>query len=223
MIEIIPAILATSDYEYSQKLEKIEESGVFEGGWVQVDFMDNQFVPNQTVDRDVLKKYPSNLHVEAHLMVSDPDEWIQELLDSGVERIIPHVEAIQNDEVLKKIKAGECEVGLAINPETDVATLTPYLHTIDVLLVMSVKPGFGGQEFIPQTVEKIEDLSRIREKSKLDFKIEVDGGVSEDWIQPLADIGVNGLVIGSHLVEGDIHENLEKIWEKYEQEVAPGT
>jgi ribulose-phosphate 3-epimerase len=215
MIEVIPAILATSDYEYSQKIEKIEESGAFTDGWIQVDFMDNLFVQNQTVDRDVLNKYPTNLHVEAHLMVVDPEEWIVELSNSGVERIITHIETIEDDSVLKKIKEEKIEVGLAINPETEVAKLTPYLHTIDVVLVMSVKPGFGGQEFIPETIEKIAEISHLRSKENLEFKVEVDGGVSEEWVAKLADAGCDRLIIGSHLVEGNINENLEKIKEKY--------
>ncbi len=215
MIEVIPAILATSDYEYSQKIEKIEESGAFTDGWIQVDFMDNLFVQNQTVDRDVLNKYPTNLHVEAHLMVVDPEDWIVELSNSGVERIIAHIETIEDDSVLKKIKEEKIEVGLAINPETEVAKLTPYLHTIDVVLVMSVKPGFGGQEFIPETIGKIAEISHLRSKENLEFKVEVDGGVSEEWVAKLADAGCDRLIIGSHLVEGNINENLEKIKEKY--------
>lgn len=215
MIEVIPAVLATSDYEYSQKVEKIEESGAFVEGWIQVDFMDNKFVQNQTVERDVLNKYPTNLHVEAHLMVIDPEEWIIELSNAGVERIIPHIETIEDDTVLKKIKEEKIEAGLAINPETAVAKLTPYLHTIDVVLVMSVKPGFGGQDFIPETIEKVKEVLRLRSENKLEFKIEVDGGVSKEWVEKLVKAGCDRLIIGSHLVEGNINENLEKIKEKY--------
>lgn len=218
MIQILPSILTSNNTEYGEKISQIEESGVFDDAWIHVDFMDNQFVANKSVEIDVLKLHPSNFHIEAHLMVAEAQDWAQELVENGVERIIFHVETIDGDELMKKVKAQDVEIGLALNPETPVASITPYLHTIDVVLVMSVKPGFGGQEFISETIEKIKEISELRSKENLEFQIEVDGGISAELIAKLERAGADRVIIGSKLLEGDIHENLETIWEKYEED-----
>ncbi len=217
MIQILPSVLAITDHEYQQKIEKIEASGEFEDGWLHVDFADNEFVPNQTVGTDVLKKFPTNLHVETHLMVKKPDEWIHELIESGVERIIIHLETLEDSKLLERIKRESVEVGLAVKLETPVAKLEPFVDTIDTVLVMTIHPGFSGQEFLEEGFEKIKEVSRLRSKSKKEFKIEVDGGVTAENIPELAKLGVDGVVMASHLLEGDIDENLEKIWEKFEE------
>lgn len=218
MIEILPSILTSNNTDYGERISQIEKSGVFDDAWIHIDFMDNQFVPNKSVEIDVLKLYPSNFHIEAHLMVVDAEDWAQELVESGVERIIFHVETIDDDELMKKIKAQDVEIGLAINLETPVAKLIPFMDTIDVVLVMAIKPGFSGQEFIPDAKEKIKEVSDLRSKENLDFRIEVDGGVTAENIAELERLGADGVTMASHLLEGDIHENLEKIWEKYEED-----
>ena len=155
MLSILPSVLATTDHDYQQTIERIEENGAFEDGWLHVDFADNEFVPNLTVGADVLKKFPTNLHVEAHLMVSNPEEWIHDLVEAGVERIILHIETIKDESLVKRIKDEGVQVGLAIKLETPVAKLHPFVNTIDVVLVMSIHPGFSGQEFLEEGIEKI--------------------------------------------------------------------
>jgi ribulose-phosphate 3-epimerase len=215
-MEILPSILTNDNTEYSQILQRIEESGDFEDGWIHVDFMDNKFVPNQSVDIDVLKQYPSNLHVEAHLMVQNPEEWVEELLICGVERIIIHIETLSDPEILKRIKKDKVEVGLAIKLDTPIAKLSPFMDTIDLVLVMSINPGFSGQEFIPVAKDRIKEILQLRTEDN-NFKVEVDGGVSAELAAELGHLGVDGVIMNSHLLKGDISENLEKIWEKYKE------
>lgn len=215
MIQIIPAILATTEQEYKEKLLKIEESESFQqDGWIQIDLMDNKFVQNQSIGVDVIAKYPTKLQREAQLMVEYPQSWIDDLLKSGIERIVFPVEDFPGiQETIDQIKNQGIQVGLSLNPETEVEKIEPFMSTIDLVLVMSVHPGFGGQEFIPESIDKIKEVSRLRSKDNLSFLIEVDGGVSEKVIPDLIKAGVDNLVIGSHLLEGNIDENIEKIWE----------
>lgn len=216
-MDILPSILTNDNTEYAKTLERIEESGAFDDGWLHVDFMDNKFVPNQSVDLEVLKQYPSNMHVEAHLMVQDPEEWIEELIICGVERIIIHIETLNDPEVLKRIKKEKIQVGLAIKLDTPIAKLVPFMDTIDLVLVMSINPGFSGQEFIVDAYKKIEEIDKFRSEKNLTFRVHVDGGVSPEIIHQLDLVHVDGVIMNSHLLKGDINENLEKVWEKFKE------
>lgn len=210
MVQIIPAILATTEEEYRQKLAKIEKSGVFEDGWVQIDLMDHKFVQNQSIGADLIAKYPTDLKREAQLMVEYPENWIDELVEVKVERIVfPYEDTQGIAERITHIKNHGIQVGLSINPKTPVEKLTAFVSTIDLVLVMSVEPGFGRQEFIPGSIQKVR---RIKELG-WPVKVEVDGGINEEVVNDLIKAGADNLVIGSHLIEGDIEENLENIWE----------
>ncbi len=211
MIQIIPAILATTEEEYRGKIDKVNVSASLEGGWIQIDLMDNKFVQNKSISPDIIGKYPTSLNIEAHLMVEYPENWIDELIKQKVKRIIFPVEDNEGvGERIKHIKSHGIDVGLSVNPETDITSLEPFADEIDLVLVMGVNPGFGGQEFIPETLEKI---TAIKKKGWL-IKIEVDGGINIDLIQDVVKVGVDSVVIGSYLFEGDLEENLEEIWEK---------
>lgn len=214
MVNIIPAILATDETTYKQKLDRIVESQLFNEGWVQIDLMDGKFVDNRSVGVEVISRYPTALKLEAQLMVEDPGVWIDDLGKTPVKRIVFPIEgkeAVQG--WIDTIKQYGLEAGLSANPQTAVKKLEPFVDTIDVVLVMSVHPGFGGQEFLPETIDKVTELARMRQKMGLNFLIEVDGGINDFVVKDLVRSGADNLVIGSHLIEGDIDENLEKIWE----------
>jgi len=214
MTQIIPAILATTEQDYKDKIQELENSDSFEGGWIQIDLMDNKFVQNQSIGPEVLAKYKTPFRREAQLMVEYPEGWIEELVKVRVERIVFPTEDAQGvEERINHIKNHNIGVGLSINPETRVEKIVPFMGTIDLVLVMGVNPGFGGQEFIPDTIEKVKELFQLRSENNLNFLIEVDGGVNLENIKSLVDAGVDNLVIGSYLFDGDITENLEKIWE----------
>lgn len=206
MVNIIPAILATSEEEYQSKLRKVESLSYMK--WVQIDLMDNKFVQNQSIGPEAIAKYHTNLKLEAQLMVEYPENWIDELIKVKVNRIVFPVEDNEGiEERIIHIKNHGIEVGLSINPETPVETVEPFIDTIDLVLIMSVNPGFGGQEFISGSVEKVR---RIKELG-WEVVIEVDGGVNEEVVKDLIDAGADNLVIGSHLLEGNLDENLKKI------------
>lgn len=210
MIEIIPAILATSEDQYKKDIEKASNAASLKGGWVHIDFADNQFVHNQTIDPLVTKKYPTTLKKEAHLMVSHPLEWIEKLNDAGFDRVIFHLEA--SDGIFKcieSVKNLRMQVGLAIKNDTPVEKLKPFVGKIDMVLVMGIEPGFQGQPFIHESFDK------IRQIKKKNWKVytAVDGSVKDENAKDLIEAGADRLVVGSFLLRGDIDENIEKIWE----------
>lgn len=205
-MKIVPAILATTEEEYKQKLQLIESSNLFD--WIQIDLMDNKFVQNKSVGIEVLVKYHTPLKREAQLMVEYPENWIDELIKVGVNRIVFPVEDIANlTEVIDHIKNHDLEVGLSLNPETPVEKVEGFLDRIETVLVMSVHPGFGGQSFILHSLQKIRELA----ERKGTFLIGVDGGINQEVIKSVDTAGADYAVIGSHLLKGDINENLEHI------------
>ncbi len=209
MIQIIPAILAKTPEEYQEDIEKLNNSNSLAEGWVHIDFMDNKFVPNQSIDIGVVKQFPTQLKKEAHLMVSRPLEWIENLKKGGFERVIFHFESKDDPgEVIKSVKHKGMEVGIAIKQETNLEQLLPLKDKIDQILVMGIIPGFQGQPFIPATIKKVKDLK----SRKWPVKISVDGSVRDTNAKDLVDAGVDQLVAGSFLLKGDIDKNAEKIW-----------
>jgi len=172
--------------------------------------MDNKFVPNLSIGLDVIKKYPPPFKMEAQLMVVDPRGWIDGLVELKVERIIFPIE-IDKDiaELINLIKDNNIEVGLSLNPDTDVKNLDSYLKLLDAVLLMAVNPGLEQQKFDKRTYQKI----KLIKQKLLKVKVGVDGGVSDANIRDLVDAGVDYLAIGSFLFKGDFDENLKKLWE----------
>jgi len=195
MIQIIPAIDVATEEEYRDTLKKIENSGVFKGGWVHVDVSDGVFTPWKTISPEVVKKHPTKLKIELHLMVENPKEIIDKLESVDLGRIITHIEV-------------EKSAHIAINPETPVSILDGL--QAESVLIMAIHPGKQGQEFIPETLEKIKQIR----KSHPNILIGVDGGVTPENAKLIIDAGADYLVVGSHLIEGNIDENLEAFWEK---------
>ena len=215
MVQIIPAILATTEEDYQKRIQQIEESGLFKNKWVHVDLMDNKFVQNKSIGPEIVAKYPINSNLEAHLMAQEPYVWVEELIRIGVKRVIIPAEIPfkEVDRILDMVQDTDIEVGLALNPETEVSRLEPYLDRIDVVLIMSVHPGFQGQEFIPESIEKIKEVLRLR-SGQIRFKIEFDGGISEENAKQVVDAGADYLVVGSGLFKYDNLENgLKRIQE----------
>lgn len=210
MVQIIPTLFSTTEEEYKARIAKLQSSDFLESGWVQLDLMDNKFVPNLSISLDIVKKYPLKYGIEAQLMVENPEEWIPGLLEIGVKRIIFPVEIEADfEKLISQIKNAGVAVGLSVNPETDLRKLEPYLEKIDAVLFMSVKPGLEGQEFSLNTFDKIKDVKR----KKPDLLVGVDGGIKDTNVKELVDAGADYLAIGSFLFKGDIDENVEKIWE----------
>lgn len=210
MVQIIPAVLATTEKQYLSDITKLEQTPTLKEGWVHIDFADNIFVQNLTIEPEIIQKFPTNLRKEAHLMVSHPREWVDKLIEAGFERIIFHIEAKDDiQDVIDYIKDKGLEVGLAINNETAIEKIEPFAGKIDIILVMTIVPGFQGQPFIPAALEKIKEI-----KSKgWNVKLGVDGHVNSKNAKEIMDAGVDFMVVGSYLLKGELDENLENLWE----------
>ncbi len=211
MIQIIPSVLSTLEEEYRRDITKYQRSQLLKEGWVHIDFMDNKFVPNQSIEPEIIAKYPIDLHKEAHIMVLHPLEWVDSLIEVGFERIIFHIES--QDDVLKTIeyiKSKGLAAGLAINSNTPVERLDPFLDKVDIILVMSIMAGFQGQPFIPKTLDKVRKIKSMNES----IRVGVDGAVKNTNLKKIAKAGVDFVIVGSYLLKGDVDENLEILWEE---------
>lgn len=208
MIQIIPAILATTSEQYQNDLVKLSNCEALQNGWIHIDFTDNKFVQNQTIGPEIVEKFPVNFRKEAHLMVSNPKDWIEKLVKSGFARVIIHLETEQVGEALDLAISNGLKIGLAIKNETDLEKLTPLLGKIDTILIMSIDPGFQGQPFLVNSLNK----AKIA-KERWDKRVGLDGGVEDSNIKDIALIGVDFVVVGSYLLRGNVDESLEKLWE----------
>lgn len=209
MVQIIPAILATSEEQYQADLNKLSSAQALQNGWVHIDFADNIFVQNKTIEPEAVLKFPTNFRKQAHLMVIRPREWIDRLVKAGFESIIFHIEAEEVAECIGEIKENDLEVGLAINKETPIEKLLQFVDKIDIILVMAIVPGFQGQSLIPETLDKV----KMVKAKNWPVKVGVDGAVKDTDIKQVVDTGLDFVIVGSYLLKGDTEENLGKLWE----------
>ncbi len=197
MIEVIPTIIAKDFQELQEKVRKVEPYVE----WIQLDVMDGQFVDNATWNNPTdLSDLKTNLKLEAHLMISNPEEHLDEWIASGVKRIIIHFESTkQPGEVIRRIKQAGLEAGLAINPETPAEVVDDFINQLDSILVMTVRPGRGGQRFLEETLDKVKDL---RSKYQ-DVNIGVDGGINSETAPRVIEAGANLLAAGTAIFQSN--------------------
>ena len=208
-IELAPSILSANFANLAAHAKQALEGG---GTLLHVDIMDGHFVPNITIGPPVvasLRKALPEVIFDCHLMIENPDEFIPEFAKAGATWISVHQEAcVHLDRTLHHIADHGCKAGVVLNPATPVETLTDVLDLVDHVLVMSVNPGFGGQQFIRNSLNKMRALARVREERKLDFRIEVDGGVAMDTIADIVRAGAELLVAGNAVFgHGDAIQN----------------
>ena len=192
-------------YSKEETIQKIEKTTA---DYLHVDLMDGGFVPRRNFEVDDVIKLLSgtNKDLDIHLMVFDPIIYVEELAKLKPTYITFHVEATHDIvNTIERIKWNNIKVGLSIKPNTDILELMPYLSLVDLVLIMSVNPGLGGQEFMVDTVNRVNNLIKIREENKLNFKIEVDGGINEDTIKNV--LGVDMVVSGSYVCMSDNFED----------------
>ena len=211
-IKISPSILAGDFSNLGSEIKRLEEGGA---DMIHVDVMDGHFVPNLTIGPPVIKslrKY-TKLPFDVHLMISPVHKYIKNFSDAGSDIITIHPEATENiKESINLIKTLGKKVGLSLNPDTPIHTIEKYLIEINLVLVMTVHPGFGGQKFISKILDKIRDLKKIKDEKGLNFEIEVDGGINFENNSEVINAGANILVSGTTIFKdnnGDIKKNIE--------------
>ena len=216
-IKISPSILSADFSQLGNEIKRLEEGGA---DLIHVDVMDGHFVPNLTIGPPVIKnlrKY-TKLPFDVHLMISPVHKYIKNFAEAGSDIITIHPEATENlNESISLIKKLNKKVGVSLNPDTDISVIGTELKNIDLVLIMSVFPGFGGQKFIPETIKKIKDLKEIKDKNNYNFDIEVDGGINFLNSKDVINAGANILVSGTTIFKennGDIKKNIEKLKSK---------
>ncbi len=212
MIELAPSILSADFAHLADQVRAATEGG---GTLVHVDIMDGHFVPNITIGPPVVKslRKVTELPLDCHLMIENPDQYIRDFIEAGADWISVHQEACRHlNRTLQHVKESGAQAGVVINPATPIETLVEVLDIVDYVLVMSVNPGFGGQKFIPGAVHKIRRLSEMRASRRLQFRIEVDGGIGLDTVAEVVRAGAEILVAGNAVFgKGDPKINAQKL------------
>ncbi len=210
---LAPSILSADFCELGRQIEEIGNAGA---QYVHIDVMDGVFVPSISFGMPIVScvRPRTDLFLDVHMMVTKPERYVEEFIKCGADSVTIHVEACDCiEDTLKKIRSLGAKVGLAINPGTPVAELFPYMDMVDMVLVMTVNPGFGGQAYIPECTDKIREVRAIINERGLDVNLEIDGGVNIDNLQMNLDVGANVIVAGSAVFKGDITENTKAFLE----------
>lgn len=220
MYQLSPSILAADFACLGKEIKEAEEAGA---KWLHLDVMDGKFVPCISFGMPVITslRKVSNLFFDVHLMIEEPERYIKEFKEAGADMLTVHAEACRHlDRVLNEIHNAGMKAGIALNPGTPLSAIEEVLGLADMILIMTVNPGFGGQKFIPYTADKIRRLKKMLEDRNLTVDIQVDGGIGKDTLETVMDAGANIFVMGSAVFRGDIKENVAmylKQMEEYEQ------
>ena len=216
-IQISPSILSADFSQLANEIKRLENGGA---DMIHVDVMDGHFVPNLTIGPPVIKslKKHSSILFDVHLMISPVHKYIKAYADAGADIITIHPEATDDiNSSISLIKELNKKVGVSLNPETKVDIIIEHLDKIDLVLIMSVNPGFGGQKFMPEVLSKVEELKNLRAAKDLDFDIEIDGGINFENSKIAIQAGANILVSGTTIFKsnnGDIKKNIELLKSK---------
>ena len=216
-IQISPSILSADFSQLANEIKRLEDGGA---DMIHVDVMDGHFVPNLTIGPPVIKslKKHSSILFDVHLMISPVHKYIKAYADAGADIITIHPEATDDiNSSISLIKELNKKVGVSLNPETKVDIIIEHLDKIDLVLIMSVNPGFGGQKFMPEVLSKVEELKNLRTAKDLDFDIEIDGGINFENSKMAIQAGANILVSGTTIFKsnnGDIKKNIELLKSK---------
>jgi ribulose-phosphate 3-epimerase len=213
MNKLAPSILAADFSILGEQIKKVESAGA---EYLHIDVMDGSFVPSISFGLPLISsiRKSTGLTFDVHLMVTEPERFVDQFADAGANILTVHQEACTHlNRTLKHIKERGVKTGVALNPATDISTLKYVLNYVDMILVMSVNPGFGGQEFIPETLEKLKDVKNMVKASGRDIDIEVDGGITLKNVDTILKAGANVIVSGSSVFRGNITDNVKSFLE----------
>lgn len=217
MIKLSPSILACDYNILGAQVKEAYEAGA---KYMHLDVMDGLFVPSISLGMPVIKSLRKSTDVifDTHLMINEPIRYIDDFVDAGSDIITFHVEATDKvEETINKIKEANIKAGIVINPETPVEKIKPYLDKVDMVLIMSVHPGFGGQKYIPEVTEKIKEARKLIDESGFDIELEVDGGVNLSNVKEVLKAGANVIVAGSAVFGNNITDNVKGFLKSFEE------
>lgn len=209
-----PSILSADFWKLGEQINEVEAAGV---PWIHIDVMDGLFVPSISYGMPVIEsiRKGTDLFFDVHLMIEKPERYIEDFAKSGADLINFHLEATEQvEETITKIRSLGKKVGITIKPKTPAQAVEPYLELVDMVLVMTVEPGFGGQKLIPECVDKVPLIRRMIEEKGLSVDIEVDGGINLDNVEAAIAAGANVIVAGSAVFKNDIGDNVRKFLER---------
>ena len=207
MIKLAPSILSADFARLLEDVKKVEKAGC---EYLHIDVMDGEFVPNITLGPAIVKslRRDVNMVFDTHLMIENPDDYIKDFVDAGSDLIVVHAEACRHlHRTIQNIKSYNVKVGVALNPATSIESIKHIIEDVDMVLIMTVNPGFGGQSFIESMLEKIKELKQLIDDKNLNVDIQVDGGIKPDNIHKVVEAGANIIVAGSAIFNS---ENIEE-------------
>lgn len=213
MVKIAPSVLSLDFTKFDEQMNEVNKYA----DWIHFDVMDGHFVPNISYGPKILEdiKKASPLFCDVHIMVEKPRQFAEWFIDAKADLITFHIEAVKDVEEAKQlidyIKSRNTQVGISIKPNTDVSAIVELLPHLDLALVMSVEPGFGGQKFIPSALEKVRELKQLRDDNDYNYVIEIDGGINADTAKLATEAGVDILVAGSYVFNSDIEKMIASL------------